>query len=72
MPEPARWYHLQGERQIGPIGLESIRELILEGVVEPDTYVWADGMPDWLRARDVPALVPPEHVRASLPAWQRR
>jgi hypothetical protein len=31
--------------------------------------VWADGMPDWLHVRDVPALVPPRALRVTLPAW---
>jgi len=56
---PARWYHLQGEDQRGPMGLEEARSLVLRGIITPDTYVWADGMPDWMPAREVPALVPP-------------
>lgn len=70
MPEPARWYHLQGTDQHGPIGLDEIRDRVLDGTVGPDTYVWADGMPDWLPAREVPALTPPDELRANLPAWQ--
>jgi hypothetical protein len=69
VPEPARWYHLQGEEQHGPIDLEAMRELVMAGTVTPDTFVWADGMPDWLHAREVPALTPPEGLRARLPAW---
>jgi hypothetical protein len=70
VPEPARWYHLQGTDQHGPIGLDAIRDLVIDGTVGPDTYVWADGMPDWLPAREVPALTPPDQVRAGLPAWR--
>jgi hypothetical protein len=67
--EPARWYHLQGRDQHGPIGLEDIRALVLDGTVVPETYVWADGMPDWLPAREVPAITPPDALRQQLPAW---
>ncbi len=70
MPEPARWYHLQGEEQHGPIALAEIRELVLAGTVSPGTYVWADGMPDWLLAREVPAITPPAHLREELTAWR--
>jgi len=49
--------------------LAQMRELILDGTVTPDTYVWADGMPSWLRVRQVPALTPPASVRTSLTAW---
>lgn len=70
MPDPARWYHLQGEEQHGPIALAEIRELVLDGTVTPDTYVWADGMPDWLLAREVPAITPPAQLREQLTAWR--
>jgi hypothetical protein len=66
---PARWWHLQGDDQVGPIDLEQIRALVLDGTVEADTYVWADGMPDWLPAREVPAVTPPAELRAGLPGW---
>lgn len=71
MTAPARWYHLQGERQLGPLDLDTMRRLVLAGTVGPDTYVWSDGMEEWLHARDVPALIPPESVRRQLPAWQQ-
>jgi hypothetical protein len=68
--DPARWYHLQDREQRGPIDLATIRDLVLDGTVTPDTYVWADGMPDWLPARDVPALTPPDRVRGGLGGWR--
>jgi hypothetical protein len=67
---PARWYYLEGETQHGPKDLEELRELVLDGTIGPDTYVWADGMPDWLPARQVPALTPPPELRQRLVAWQ--
>lgn len=68
--EPARWYHLQGRNdRHGPLDLDAMRRLVLAGVVGPDTYVWADGMPDWRFARDVPAVTPPPSLRATLSAW---
>jgi hypothetical protein len=66
---PARWYHLQGEEQHGPTDLASIRDLVLDGTILPDTYVWSDGMPDWLPAGQVPALTPPDEVRRQLAGW---
>lgn len=57
--QPARWYHLQGEERYGPLDLATMRQLVLESVIRPDTFVWADGMPDWMPAAQVPALVPP-------------
>jgi hypothetical protein len=61
--QPARWYHLRDDQQYGPLDLATMRWLVLDGVVTPDTYVWADGMPDWMPAGEVPALVPPSPLR---------
>ena len=67
--EPARWYHLEGAQQRGPLPLADIRARVLDGTIGPDTYVWADGMPEWMPARQVPAVTPPAETRADLPAW---
>ena len=69
-PEPARWYHLAGRQQVGPVDLATIRERVLDGTVTPDTFVWADGMPDWLPARQVPALVPPAELEDVPTGWR--
>ena len=66
---PARWFHLVNGARNGPVGLDEIRELVLEGSLVPDSWVWADGMPDWMHVRDVPALVPPRALRVTLTAW---
>lgn len=66
---PARWYRLDGGDQVGPVGLEEMRRLVLRGDVAPDTFVWSDGMNDWLPARRVPALVPPRSLRSGESAW---
>ena len=68
--DPARWYHLEGRTQHGPVDLDTIRAKVLDGTVTPDTYVWADGMPDWLPARQVPALVPPAGLADAPAAWR--
>jgi hypothetical protein len=69
-PRPARWYHLLADgSQLGPVALTDVRELVLEGSIGPETWIWADGMDDWLPARLVPALVPPPALRATLAAW---
>ncbi len=62
-PEPARWYHVVDDQREGPTDLASMRRLVLDGVVTADTLVWADGMPDWTPAGQVPALIPPAGLR---------
>ena len=66
---PARWFHLEGRERRGPDGLDAMRELVLDGTLGPDAWVWADGMDEWMRVKDVPALVPPPALRATLTAW---
>lgn len=68
-PVPARWWILLGDEPSGPIGIEEARRLVLDGSVTAETYVWADGMPQWLLARDVPALTPPTSLRQRLAGW---
>lgn len=68
-PDPARWYYLDGGDQRGPVPLADIRAKVMDGTVGPESYVWADGMPEWMPARQVPAVTPPAETRASLPAW---
>lgn len=67
---PARWWVLADGASIGPFSLSDVRQRVLAGLTGPDTYVWADGMPDWMHARQVPALTPPATVRLTLPQWQ--
>jgi len=67
--QPARWYRLEGTERRGPVGLAEMRELVLEGTLQPRSWVWADGMPDWMRVADVPALVPPRALRVTLTDW---
>jgi len=66
---PARWFHLEGTERRGPIGIDEARELVLEGTLVPQSWVWSDGMDDWMRVGEVPALVPPRALRVTLPAW---
>ncbi len=44
-----KYYAMSGDRRIGPFTLEQLPE----NGVRPDTYVWAKGMPDWVRASEV-------------------
>lgn len=69
------WFVAAGDKQEGPYSEDEFRDLIARGNVRADTYVWADGMPDWQYAGDIPGLLsggvaPPAIPRpgASLPS----
>ncbi len=50
------WYYIGHYGQLGPLTREQMDELISDGVVARDTYVWRNGQPDWLRADSMPDL----------------
>ena len=46
----ARWYHLEGERQLGPHTDAELKTMIRSGTLRRDVYVWHDGLSDWQMA----------------------
>ncbi|MFZ4506619.1 MAG: GYF domain-containing protein, partial [Fimbriimonas sp.] len=50
------WYYIGHYGQLGPLTREQIDELIDGGVISQETYVWKNGMSDWLPAERVPEL----------------
>lgn len=64
------YYEFRGEAE-GPVDESTLRNLIENDVVTPDTQVWHDGMDDWQRAGSVPGLFdnpPPLSSRPSEPS----
>jgi hypothetical protein len=56
MPE-ANWYWTHANQQAGPAPLLTLARLILEGQLHAADLVWQEGMPAWLPADQVPALL---------------
>jgi TM2 domain-containing membrane protein YozV len=52
------WFYIGQFGQLGPLTLEQVEELISVGVVTPETYVWKDGLPNWVRASEAVELAP--------------
>ncbi|HNW38267.1 MAG TPA: GYF domain-containing protein, partial [Methanosarcina vacuolata] len=46
------WYYSAGNKKIGPISEEIIRQLINSGVVTRETKVWREGMENWSSASE--------------------
>ncbi len=53
-----QWYTGRDGKQDGPFSDERIRQLIASGAVRADTLVWSAGMTNWVKASDVPGLMP--------------
>lgn len=65
-----KWYYLQEDKQMGPVTHEELLRLMAQGTVTLDTYVWAEGMPEWQAASAIPELsgqIPPAWGTGELP-----
>ncbi len=56
-PPPSTLYHISinGQNQ-GPYTIDQLRQLASAGMVNPQTYVWTEGMSGWQPASGVPAV----------------
>jgi TM2 domain-containing membrane protein YozV len=50
------WYYIGHYGQLGPLSTAQIEELVRDGVVERQTYVWREGMPNWCPAGEAMEL----------------
>lgn len=41
------WHYFQNEQSHGPIREKDIIKLMVQGVINPETYFWCEGMADW-------------------------
>jgi hypothetical protein len=64
------WFVAVGDKQEGPYSEGEFRDLIARGSVRADTYVWADGMPAWQFAGDIPGLLSSGRVPPAMPPRQ--
>jgi TM2 domain-containing membrane protein YozV len=52
----AEWFYVGHYGQLGPLTHEQMTELIQDGVIERETYIWKSGMPNWAAAESSPDL----------------
>lgn len=58
-PPAAVSYHvLVNNVQQGPFNLQQLQQMAQQGTLTPDSYVWANGMPQWAAASSRPDLAP--------------
>ena len=53
------WHVLRGQTRLGPLTDNAIRDLAASGGLTEDDLVWHAGLPDWIPAGSVPALLAP-------------
>src|SRR5688572_25572947 len=57
-----RWFYVENENRLGPVPVEQIAHLILNGGLLRTALVWRHGLPDWTEAGRIPeiaSLLPP-------------
>jgi hypothetical protein len=55
--EDKLWYYLDKDhKQMGPVSIVALRDLWNRGLLELTTYVWSQGMNDWLKVEQLPEL----------------
>jgi uncharacterized RDD family membrane protein YckC len=42
-----QWFYTNAGKQAGPVGQENFERLVREGIIQPTTLVWHEGMADW-------------------------
>jgi uncharacterized protein (TIGR00266 family) len=58
MSDSQQWYMSIGGHNVGPIGTEEMISNIRSGNLQPGTYVFTQGMPNWSKAGEVEAFRP--------------
>jgi predicted Zn finger-like uncharacterized protein len=52
------WFALIANKQEGPFSRAELALKTAQGTIGPRTYLWREGMGDWVRAKDVPEAAP--------------
>src|SRR4051794_16532780 len=67
--DPSRmdWFYASNGQQSGPVSQTQLDELARTGVVQPETLVWRNGLPNWMPYRDTRPPAPPPVVSIIAP-----
>ncbi len=56
--DTTKWYYGQGDKEMGPVSSEELRELAVSGKLGPHDMIWKEGMPNWVEASSIQGLIP--------------
>lgn len=52
----AQWYYVEGSERIGPMEQVALENLITQGTLNLESYVWRKGFPNWVKVKDIEEL----------------
>lgn len=52
----AQWYYVEGSERIGPMEQSALENLIAQGTLNLESYVWRKGFPNWVKVKDIEEL----------------
>lgn len=52
-----QWHYAINDVQYGPVSEGQLKQLLQDGALGPDTYIWTQGMEDWSSASGFPGLL---------------
>ena len=53
------WFYAQANDPTGPISDEEFAQRVAQGIIQPTTLVWKEGMPQWVRYSELQPRTPP-------------
>ncbi len=56
MPQAQQWFFGIGGQNVGPLGLDVVKQFVTMGQIKADTLAWTNGQAAWSPASQVPAL----------------
>ena len=60
VPDPRyqEWFYLDTSRcQVGPVSFRELFSVWRDQLIDAESYVWTEGMPEWEPIRQIPALL---------------
>lgn len=56
-PEPPIYWYLSGQERVGPMRLSELKQALSDGRITQRSYVWKEGLEDWVFANALPELL---------------
>lgn len=67
------WFYAQGGQSVGPVSVDTLRQMVAAGRLRPSDLVWREGMTQWATMSSIRGFLPaqgpaPAHAHAPPPA----